>query len=215
MSNGLILPTAAEASAALTGDLSDGGAVRDLRVPLTPVVPAASDLREWSEEDARAAAGLTGRKTSWVTSSVGDPLVFAENERRKINAILGDLSPLDIIWNRVLIAVWRAPGSKAIKRLDGTTYDFQRTDNNRDEDGFQGSVGLIVKMGPTAWLRDIDDKTGEEIYWPQKPDVGDWVIFARGYGTRYKLNDYPLILLDKETEAIKIGIPWPHAVDII
>ena len=48
----------------------------------------------------------------------------------------------------------------------------------------------------------------------QAPKIGDWVYFSRGYGTRVKINDVQCILLDKETEAVKMILAWPHAVDI-
>ena len=89
-----------------------------------------------------------------------------------------------------------------------------RTDNARDEDVWQGSVALVVAMGPLAFVREIDDETGAPIKQPQAPKVGDWVFFSRGYGTRIKINDVQCILLEKETEAIKMILRAPHVLDL-
>lgn len=197
----LVIPNEADLRAVRTGSLTDKGEVRGATPP---------KLQEWSEKDARAALRLTDRPTAWVTSDVGDPLIFAENERRKIWAVLGDLSNIEVIWNRVLLAVWCAPMAKDL----GGGKSIIRTDEHRDNDHWQGSVALIVKMGPTAFVSGFDEETGEPVHYPQAPKVNDWVFFARGYGTRVKVRDYQLVLVDKETEAVKCRLQWPHAVDI-
>ena len=201
--SGLVVPTGAEAAAALKGNLSDKGTVRG-------AAPAAV-LRIWSEAEAREALRLPPRRTAWVTSDVGDPEVFAENERRKIWAVLGDLSGIkELIWNRTILAVWRAPEAKDL----GGGRKVYRGDAQQDEDSWRGHIAMIVQMGPTAFVSGKDEETGESVYFPQAPKVGDWVVFSRGYGTTLKVNDYPCILLDKETEAIKMVLRFPHAVDI-
>lgn len=199
----LIVPSGVEAGAALRGNLNDAGQVRG-------ATPKPAKVKNWTVAEAREALGLPARPTAWVTSDVGDPDVFAENERRKILTVLGDLSGIaDLIWNRVLIAVWRAPEAK--ETAGGKIF---RSDANRDNDGWQGSTGLIVRMGPTAFVSGFNEETREPIYQLQAPKVGDWVGFSRGYGTTVKINDIPLVLIDKETEAIKMVLRYPHAVDI-
>ena len=200
---GLVLPTGAEAAAALKGNLSDRGTVRG-------AAPAAV-LRDWSTADARAALKLPAQPTAWVTSAVGDPDVFAENERRKIWAVIGDLSGIaELIWNRTILAVWRAPSEKDL----GGGKRFYRSEQQADEDSWRGHIAMVLRMGPTAFVSGKDEETGESIYFPQAPKVGDWVVFSRGYGMTLKINDYPCILLDKETEAVKMVLRFPHAVDI-
>lgn len=233
--SGLVIPSRTEVGAALRGSLSDSGLVRG-----SSSVPAPA-VRDWTAAEAREVLRLTGRPTAWVTESVGDPLVFAENERRKIMAVLGDLSALDLMWNRTLLAVWRAPTAKTVIRDDGSHGKVFRPDASQDEDGWQGMVALVVRMGPSAFVRAYAkelvfnedgspamgrdgfqkevvqlDESGNPVplMHQQAPQVGDWVVFQRGYGTRWKINDYPCILVDKETEAIKARLPWPHAIDI-
>ena len=198
----LIIPSGSDAKAALAGNLDDAGRARGAAAP-------AAVVRDWTEADARKALGLAPARTAWVTSNVGDPLVFAENERRKIWAVVGDVSPFDLIWNRTLLAVWKAPTEKDL----GGGKMFLRTETHRDNDAWQGCVAMVLRLGPTAWVRDTDDD-GKPVYFPQKPNVGDWVFFTRGYGTRIKINDFECIIVDKEMEAIKIILPYPHLVDI-
>lgn len=204
----IVIPNAAEARHALLGGLSDSGHVR------VPANDRAPPLREWTREEARKELGLTQSNTAWVTSAVGDPHVFAENERRKILAVLGDISHIELLWNRCLLAVWVAPEAKDL----GGGTKFFRSSTARDEDVYQGQCGLLVAAGPTFWVKDFeeneDGSIGDPIYFPQRPKIGDWVAFQRGYGTKQKINDLPLVLIDKETEAIKMILPWPHAIDI-
>lgn len=48
------------------------------------------------------------------------------------------------------------------------------TDNAKQEDRFQGKVGLLLKVGPMAFKF---DKSGQYHLEGDKPAVGDWVIY--------------------------------------
>ena len=121
----------------------------------------------------------------------------------------------------VLLAVWRAPDAKDL----GNGKTFIRTDAHQDDDNWKGCVAMVAAMGPTAFVSGYEqDENGDKvldaagnatpIMYPQAPKIGDWVFFSRGYGVTVKINDFPCILVDKETEALKIRLPWPHAVDL-
>jgi hypothetical protein len=62
---------------------------------------------------------------------------------------VGDLSGFDILNNHVLLGIYIRP----VRTKGG----IMLTDNYRDEDKWQGKVGLVLKKGPTAFI----DKTGE------------------------------------------------------
>jgi len=62
---------------------------------------------------------------------------------------IGDLSSFDILNNHVLLGIYIRP----VRTKGG----IMLTDNYRDEDKWQGKVGLVLKKGPTAFI----DKTGE------------------------------------------------------
>ena len=62
---------------------------------------------------------------------------------------IGDLSNIEVFNNQVLLGIYIRP----VKTRGG----IMLTDNYRDEDKWQGKVGLVLKKGPTAFM----DKTGE------------------------------------------------------
>lgn len=99
----------------------------------------------------------------------------------KRTAFLKQLGKLDG-WgptkNYVLVAVYIGdkyiPGSKLL-----------RADSNLKEDIYQGTAGLLLKCGPTAFKEKIDGKLVDE---PGRPHVGDWVTFVSGEGKRIQIN---------------------------
>lgn len=82
---------------------------------------------------------------------------------------LGDLSKLEIFNNQILCAIYLRP--------EKTKSGIYVPDKNRDEDRYQSKMGLIVKIGPSAF----DDKTGE---WFKGVTVkeGDWLILRPSDG---------------------------------
>ena len=77
-------------------------------------------------------------------------------------AEVGDISKLEILHNQVLVAVYRRP--------EKTAGGLILPESNRDEDNYQGKVGLIVKVGPDAFK----DDTGKWSW--GKTGVGSWVL---------------------------------------
>ena len=75
---------------------------------------------------------------------------------------IGDLDGLTVSGNDVLVAVYLRP--------EKTASGIFLTDNTRSEDKYQSKVGLVLKMGPDAFV----DPTGE---WFKDAEykVGDWV----------------------------------------
>lgn len=84
---------------------------------------------------------------------------------------------VEIFANRVLVAVYQ--------RSDKTKSGLYIPDQTKGEDKYQGKVGLVVQMGPQAF---VDD---EKVQFPVKIGVGDWVIFKPA-------NGWPLVLDDKD-----------------
>jgi co-chaperonin GroES (HSP10) len=82
---------------------------------------------------------------------------------------LGDLSKLEIFNNQILCAIYLRP--------EKTKSGIYVPDKNRDEDRYQSKMGLVVKIGPSAF----DDKTGE---WFKGVTVkeGDWLILRPSDG---------------------------------
>jgi co-chaperonin GroES (HSP10) len=80
---------------------------------------------------------------------------------------VGDLSGIEVFGSDVVVAVYMRP--------ERTRAGIILTDNMRSEDAFQGKVGLIVKMGPTAYC----DETGNKF---RDINVGDWAVFRASDG---------------------------------
>jgi co-chaperonin GroES (HSP10) len=83
---------------------------------------------------------------------------------QKLKNEIGDISGIEIFNNQVLCAVYIRP--------DKTKGGIMLANQTTEEDRFQSKVGLVVKMGPQAfvdetnsWFADNDAK------------VGDWIVF--------------------------------------
>ena len=104
------------------------------------------------------------------------PSTLMEHEvdpREEILQRVGELKDVEVFGNDILIAVYMRPQK--------TKSGIILTDNMRGEDAFQGKVGLIVKMGPTAYL----DEDGEKF---RDIKEKDWVVFRASDGWPVTLN---------------------------
>jgi co-chaperonin GroES (HSP10) len=86
---------------------------------------------------------------------------------------VGNLDGIECYGSDVLVAVYMRP--------EKTRAGIILTDAMRGEDAHQGKVGLIVKMGPTAY-RDEEGNKFRDI------DVGQWAVFRSSDGWPVLLN---------------------------
>lgn len=93
--------------------------------------------------------------------------------RVAINNRVGDISGVEVFGNDVLVAIYKRPTK--------TKSGIILTDNTLNEDVHQGKVGLVLKLGPTAYL-DEDGNKFRDI------KEGDWVVFRPSDGWRVTLN---------------------------
>ncbi len=108
--------------------------------------------------------GLDGKpisdKPHWFDDEQGVKDFIAEN--------LGDLEDIDVFYGWVLVAKYiREEVAKGIKAAPET----QR------EDSWQGSVGLVLKKGPGAFVSD-----GNNNFYGADVKVGDWVLYRNSDG---------------------------------
>lgn len=73
---------------------------------------------------------------------------------------------MTVLGPQVLIAVYIQP--------ERTAGGIILTDQTREENNYQGKIGLVLKVGPVAFHEDDDHK------FPIVPKVGDWVMFRVG-----------------------------------
>lgn len=81
-----------------------------------------------------------------------------------VGPYLGDIEPLGA---SVMVVVYERP--------DRTKGGILLADATREEDLYQGKVGLVVKLGTLAFVED------ESHHWgARKPEAGDWVCYRVG-----------------------------------
>ena len=117
--------------------------------------------------------------------------------RKTIHDEMGDISDVELFHNQVLAAIYVRP-----EKTKGGLY---RTNSLRDEDKWQGKVGLIVKAGPDAFK----DETGR---WFNgvNINVGDWIYFRPSDGWQLTIHGVLCRILD-DTD-VRGRIPAPDAV---
>ena len=103
--------------------------------------------------------------------------VHEEDPRQKLLNDIGDLSELNLFHNNVLVALYLRPDTG---ELGGKP--FYLADKTRDEDKYQGIVGLVVKKGPAAFVEDANQR-----FYGCNVEVGDWVFFRASDGLLTKV----------------------------
>lgn len=92
----------------------------------------------------------------------------AVDPRKAIWDELGNIDDVELFNNQVLVAVYIRPNK--------TKSGIMLSDGTRDEDKWQGKVGMIVKSGPSAFRAD------DEWFKDTQVNVGDWVVLRPGDG---------------------------------
>lgn len=93
---------------------------------------------------------------------------------------VGDMPPEIVMFNRILVAKYIRP---SVKKIGSIMLPESRTDKEADGDIWQGKVGLVVAMGPQAY---VDDETTK--FHGQRVEVGDWVWFRAADGMACQVN---------------------------
>ena len=82
----------------------------------------------------------------------------------RVAPYLDDFEPMAA---QVLVAIYQRP--------EKTKSGIILTDRYREEDNYQGKVGLVLKKGPLAFVEDANHHFGGRI-----PEVGDWIVYRIG-----------------------------------
>lgn len=112
---------------------------------------------------------------------------------------VGDISKVHVFSGRVLVAIYIA--SRTYK-VGNTSLELVRTDNDVREDLWQGTVGLVLKKGATAFQDD-----GETKFHGQDVAVGDWVTFRRGDAKRIQINGVDCLFVEDTVIDMAIADP--------
>lgn len=131
---------------------------------------------------------VTARKTQAI-SEAADP-------RKAIQEAVGDLSNYDLFFNQILVGTYVRP--------EITKGGIIRPNENVKEDEFQGKVGLVLKVGPSAFKSDDEDFLGQNV------EVGDWVVYRASDGWQLTIRDTACrILIDRN---IRLRIKDPSDI---
>lgn len=117
-------------------------------------------------------------------------------KKELLNA-LGDISSFQLFHNQVLVAIYVRPEkTKSGILLPGQT---------RDEDKWQGKVGLVVKMGPSAF-----DDPESKWFKGVKIALHDWIVFRPAEGWQLTVNNVLCRIVDDVN--VRGTIPHPDMI---
>jgi len=107
----------------------------------------------------------------------------SEDPKAAILKEIGDIDKVEVFNNQILCAIYVRP--------EKTKSGIILTSQTREEDKYQGKVGLVIKMGPEACV----DETGK---WFKNHtiEVGDWVYFRPSDGWAMNINGVPCRVID-------------------
>ena len=117
-----------------------------------------------------------------------------QEPKEELLSRLGDLNNIKVFNNQVLVAVYIRPTK--------TKSGIYLSDKTVDEDRYQGKVGLLVKMGSTAF----QDDNGQ---WFNNENINlhDWLVFRPSDGWSLTINGILCRMLS-DTQ-VKMSIPAP------
>jgi co-chaperonin GroES (HSP10) len=90
-------------------------------------------------------------------------MTHAIDPKQAILDEIGDLSTFELFNNKILLATYKRP--------EKTKSGIILTDSNRSEDTFQSKVGLLIKIGPSAF-----EENAEGWFAGEKFELGDWIV---------------------------------------
>lgn len=120
-----------------------------------------------------------------------------EDPAEEIRKAVGDLSDFELFGNQVLLGIYKRP--------EKTKSGLYLADTTRKEDEYQGKAGLVLALGPSAFVSDAHyDFRGQSV------KVGDWVAVFVSDGRKIVINNQLCRII--EDQYIRLRIPAPDAV---
>lgn len=118
----------------------------------------------------------------------------ADEQKSLMLELVGDLADIELLHNRVLIGIYIEPSV--------TKGGLFLTNKRTEESVWQGTVGLVLKKGKTAFM---DEPQTGTYFHGQNAEIGDWVVYRPGDARRVQINgvDCRLVedsLLDMKTD---------------
>lgn len=118
-------------------------------------------------------------------------MVHAEDPKKVVyDKLKGAVDSISVLGDKVLVATYARP--------EKTAGGIILADRTREEEKFQGKTGLIVALGPLAFVEDEDHHWADK-----KPIVGDWILFNIGDTRRLLIREADCrIIADVHVHAI-------------
>ena len=110
-------------------------------------------------------------------------MAHATDPKTELLQEVGNIKEVEIFNNQILCAIYIRPQK--------TASGIILTEKYVDEDKYQGKVGLVLKMGPEAFV----DESGKW-FKNMKIKVGDWVVFRPSDGWSVSINGKSCRILD-------------------
>lgn len=133
----------------------------------------------------------------YLNSAAVDEIANISDLREKMEAIkkkVGNLHGVDVMFNMVLLAAYVRPSK--------TKGGILRPGQNIEEDIWQGKVGLVLKLGPDAFIDGPDFSFNG-----QKAKHNEWVVFKTGDAWQLTINDWPCRLVRDSAIRMKVEDP--------
>ena len=125
-------------------------------------------------------------------------MAHEDDPRDDILAKVGSLDSVEVFHNQILVATYVRP-----KKTKSGIY---LSDQTVKEDEYQGKVGLVLKVGPQAFVS--DDKSD---FHGMKVEAGDWIFYRPSDGWPTTVNGVPCRMFDNEY-LIRGRVSSPDAV---
>jgi co-chaperonin GroES (HSP10) len=110
---------------------------------------------------------------------------------------VGDLSNIQVFHNLILVGIYKRP--------EKTKGGIIITQKSADEERFQGVVGLVLKVGPTAFRNDANnDFAGQTV------EPGMWCVYRTSDTHKVSVNGVVCRLL--EDAHVKMVVDHPDRV---
>ena len=112
----------------------------------------------------------------------------------ELRASVGDLSHIEVFNNQVLVAIYKRP--------ERTKSGIILADVTREEDKWQGKIGLVLKKGPMAFVD--DDRVS---FHGQNVKEGDWVAYRVSDGWQLAFNKVDCRMLEDTQIKMRVSAP--------
>lgn len=113
---------------------------------------------------------------------------------------VGSLDGIEPLFQNVLVATYIRAGK--------TVGGILLVDKVVDEDRYQGKVGMVLKLGPRAFVDDLDNRV---FFHGFRVEPGDWVVFRPSEGLKMQVGKRDCRLV-ADVHIAKMRVSHPDAV---